>query len=262
MWYNKGNLKGNYGDEMRKKTNVKKTCSICGKDLSKWNLDFTKELNCGTCFLTNDKDASRIARLSNEVEISSVKKLYDAIKSREIVSPLVISCLENALGKEFHNTSDFRSKMRAFLDKHYYKGNDLRKARRYAGMEQDELAELFEVSKLRIKQMETNKKPLSQDAIDFIRVMGGEKKITLKKLSKTGNLGLGMHNAKNGNIPPERIIPKQQVSGLIRCRYCGELKDESEITIDCVNPYHTFLICEDCYSNRQQGEHDGPQKEK
>ena len=230
-----------------------KTCSICAKGLSKWNLDSGGETYCGLCFPKEDEYQLSGSNPSIGIEISFVKKFYDAIESREIISVTAISLLENLLGTDFHNTNDFRSKMQAYLNKHFYKGIDLRRARKYAGMEQDELAELFGISKLRIKQMETNKKPLPQDAIDFIRVMGGEKKVTSKKSPKKRNLGLGMHNAKNGNIPPEKTIPKQQVSGLIRCQYCGELKEEWEITIDCPDSYRSLLICEDCYSKKQSG---------
>ncbi len=232
---------------------MKKPCSSCGKDLSEWNLDFTGEIYCGLCFPKEDECQLSRYCSSTGIEISFVKKFYDAIESREIVCVQAISCLENLLGTDFRNTNDFRSKMQAYLDKHFYKGIDLRRARKYAGMEQSDLAELFGISKLRIKQLETNKKPLTQDVIDFIRVMGGEKKVTSKKGGKRANLGLGMHNAKNGNIPPEKTIPKQQVSGLIRCQYCGELKEEWEITIDCPDSYRSLLICEDCYSKKQSG---------
>ncbi len=229
-------------------------CYVCGENLGQCDVDCTSEFICSTCSIIQENEAPRKPKSSAGVEISFVKRFYDAIEAREIVCMEAISILENLLGTDFHNTSDFRSKMQAYLDKHFYKGVDLRRARKYAGMEQSDLAELFGISKLRIKQMETNKKPLSDDAIDFIRVMGGERRVTSKKVSKRRNLGLGMHNAKNSIIPPEKTIPKQHISSLIKCQYCGELKEDWEITIDCPDPYHSFLVCEDCYSNQQKGE--------
>ncbi len=146
----------------------------------------------------------------SEIDISAVKKLYDAIRSREIISVAAIKCLEQITGCEFKNTKNFCHKMEQFLDKHYYKGIDLRRARKWTGMEQSELAEWFEVSKYRIKQMETNKKPLSQDALDFIKVMGFGKTIPLKKGQKRQNKGHSMHRPNKVKIPPKKKHQKQQ----------------------------------------------------
>lgn len=198
----------------KRKKNESKTCSLCGKDMSKWNLEFKNELLCGTCFFPINKDATDIDRTSDQVEISVVKKLFDAVEAREIVSPYAISCLERATHHDFKNTKDFRVKMNAFLKKHYYKGTDLRETRKWAGFEQDELGDLFNVSKHQIKQMEVSKQPLSKDAIDFIRVMGGEKKVTLKKPPKSTNEYYPTCKPNLGYSPPERICQKSKNSAL------------------------------------------------
>lgn len=59
--------------------------------------------------------------------------------------------------------------------KKYYRGSDLRRARKWSGMERSDLAAWFDVSINTIKKMETNKKQLSRDAIDYILVMGMKK---------------------------------------------------------------------------------------
>jgi len=146
----------------------------------------------------------------SDTDISAVKRLYDAIRSREIISVAAIRCLEQITGSDFKNTKEFRHNMDQFLEKYYYKGIDLRRARKWTGMEQSELAEWFEVSRYRIKQMETNKKPLSKDALDFIKVMGFGKTILLKKGQKRQNAGHSMHKPNKVKIPPEKKHQKQQ----------------------------------------------------
>jgi len=188
--------------------NRKKACSQCGKDLSHMNLDFSQKIICGNCLFSVRKKPHDEVR--SETDISAVKKLYDAIKAREIISVAAIRCLEQITGSDFKNTKDFCNKMDQFLDKHHYKGIDLRRARKLTGMEQSELAEWFGVSKCRIKQMETNKKPLSQDSLDFIKVMGFEKTTQLKKGQKRQNKGHSMHRPNKLKIPPEKKHQKQQ----------------------------------------------------
>ncbi len=148
------------------------------------------------------------------VEISLVKKLFDFNEERKIASVDAIVCLEQITGEDFKNTKDLRNNMTKFIDKHYYKGVDLRRARKASGMEQHELAEWFEVSKHRIVQMETNKIPLSEDAIAFIKVQGFKKTVPYKKAKKTVNAYSGMDNAKKHKIPPEKNMQKKQISDL------------------------------------------------
>jgi hypothetical protein len=142
--------------------------------------------------------------------------------------------------------------MQAFLDKHFYKGIDLRRARNYAGMERHELAELFGTSKHYVKQMETNTKPLTQEAIDFIRVMGHAKKVPLKKLKKRASEGKCIDKPKNIKIPPEKIIKKQQVSDLIRCSVCNEAKYDWELNMECISPYRITYICDECIASEKE----------
>jgi DNA-binding transcriptional regulator YiaG len=160
---------------------MKKSCSVCGKDLSKWNMDFNREIICDSCVLGQvENGGNKVRTLVEETDMSAVKKLYDAICKREITNVAAIACLERTTGHDFKDTKDFKIKMEQFIAKHYYRGEDLQKARKWAGHSHSELAELFEVSTSLIKHMEKDKKPLSQDAIDFIKVMGFKKTVPIK----------------------------------------------------------------------------------
>lgn len=212
----KRTFKRKYFTEEQKR---KKLCSLCGEKVNKredktWNLDYSKDIVCDSC-LSRSVEHPRKEEI-DFTDIDAVKKLYEATKARKIPSAVAIACLERITQNEFKSTRDFRQKMEAFLKKHYYKGIDLRRARKWSGMEQSELAEWFNVSKHRIIQMETGKKPLSQDAIDFIKVMGFAKRIPLKKCKKSVKVGYPTCNPKNGSIPPEKKTSKSTLSAQIK----------------------------------------------
>jgi ribosome-binding protein aMBF1 (putative translation factor) len=232
---------------------LNKNCSICGKDLSKWNLDFTRDIVCDSCASGVGGQDGTKDKLSKEyTEISAVKKLYDAIIKKKITSAQAIQCLEKVTGYEFTSTKDFRNKMEKFLNKHYYRGADLRNARKWSGMERSNLADWFGVSTHTIKQMEINKKPLSQDAIDFIVVMGFQKKVPLKKNKKRASEYNCIQTIKNDKIPSEKKLQNSQVSDTIKCEVCNEWKERWEVTIECINPYRTQFICEDCLLEKRK----------
>ena len=145
------------------------------------------ESTCDGYQISPDEQADSKGRTSKEhIEIRVIKKLYDAITQRKNIRVSAVQWLEHITGYDFKCTKDFHDKMEKFFSRHYYRGADLRKARKWSGMERSDLADLFGVSINTIKKMETNKKPLSQDAIDFIIAMGFKKTVPLKKKEKKG----------------------------------------------------------------------------
>lgn len=196
----------------------------------------------------NDKGRT----FKEHIEIRAIKKLYDAIIERKITSVLAMQCLELVTGYNFTCTKDFRNKMEQFFNKHYYRGADLRKARKWSGMERSDLADLLGVSVNTIKKMETNKKPLSQGAIDFIIAMGFKKTVPLKKKKKKASEHNCIQTTKNDKIAPEKKLQNWQVSDTIKCEVCNRRKDSWEVTIDCINSYRAQFICEDCLSNSKK----------
>ncbi|MBD3155141.1 MAG: hypothetical protein GF368_00615 [Candidatus Aenigmarchaeota archaeon] len=194
---------------------MSKRCSICGKYLSNMNLDFSRKIICSSCLL----NPKRITHKGNkedekeryETDVYFVKKLYEAVKSGEMVTVAAIDCLERSIGEIFKNKRDMHKKMQDFLEKHDYWGVDLRRARKWSGMDRRELAWWFDVSIHRIKQMETNKKPLTRKAIDFIRIMGFKKTVTMKKSKKEANEGFSTRTPKKTKTSPKKKVEKQQV---------------------------------------------------
>jgi ribosome-binding protein aMBF1 (putative translation factor) len=227
-----------------------KACQICGKDLSKWKqLDFSKDIVCDRCIFSSGRKNKAEDKSSKEYfEISAVKKLCNAILGRKITSFLAIQCLEWVTGYSFTCTKDFRNKMERFFTKHYYRGADLRKARKWSGMDYSELADWFGVSIHTIKQMETNKKPLSQEAVGFIIVMGFKKTVPLKKKKKKASEPNCIQTTKIDKNPSERKLKIMQVSDQIKCEVCKMWKESWEVTIGRLGSHHTILICEDCLS--------------
>lgn len=189
-------------------------------------------------------------------EVSVIKKLFDAIRERKIADPqiaaLAIGCLERITSCDFKDNKDFCTKMELFLKKYHYVGNDLRKARKESGMERSDLATKLGVSKHAIKLMETNKKPLSQDAIEFIKEMRGEKRIPLKKCRKKGSEPNSMDMPKKDKILPEKKLQNEQVSALIECDICNKEKEAWMVRVEKSDSCGNQLICENCISIRNK----------
>ncbi|MFW6173285.1 MAG: hypothetical protein ACOC5T_06020 [Elusimicrobiota bacterium] len=211
---------------------MSKQCSICGKDLSRMNLDFSKKIICSSCLLKPKRIPHKRKKEEEEKEryetdVYFVKKLYEAVKSGEIVSVDAIDCLERTIRKNFKNKRDFYKKMEEFLKKHDYRGVDLRRARKRLGMDPKRAGKRFEmdcqkrdrrilawwldVSIHRIKQMEANKKPLTRKAIDFIRIMGFKKTVTMKKHIKKANKGYSTRTPKKTKTSPKKKTKKHQI---------------------------------------------------
>ena len=196
-------------------------------------------------------------RASREyTEVGVIKKLFDAIRERKIadlqMAVLAIGCLERITGSEFKDTKDFLNKMEQFFKKYHYVGKDLRRARKESGMERSDLATRLGESKHAIKHMETNKKPLSQDAIEFIKEMGGEKQVPLKKYRKKGFEPNSMDMPKKDKIPPEKKLQNEQVSDLIECDICNKEKEAWMIRVEKSDSCGNQLICENCISIRNK----------
>jgi ribosome-binding protein aMBF1 (putative translation factor) len=226
---------------------------MCGKDISMWNLDFSKDIVCSSCiFGSRRKNKTEDKSSKAHFEISEVKKLYDKIIEKKIASVQAIQCLDLVTGYGFTGKKDFRKKIEQFFAKHYYCGADLRNARKWSGMVRSDLADWFDVSINTIKKMETNKKPLSQDAISFIIVMGFKKTVRLKKKKKKASEHNCIQTTKIDKIPPEKKLQNSQVSDTIQCEACNEWKERWEVTIECINSYRTQFICEDCIESKSK----------
>lgn len=211
------------------------------------------EPTCNGYQISSEEQGDTKGRTSKEhIEIRAIKKLYDAIIEKKITSVLAIQCLELVTRYSFTCTKDFRKKMEQFFSKHYYRGADLRKTRKWSGMERSDLADLFGVSVHTIKKIETNKKPLSQDAIDFIIAMGFKKTVPLKKKKKKASEHHCIQTTKIDKIPPEKKLQNSQVSDTIKCEVCNRWKERWEVTIECVNPYRTEFICEGCIRSKNK----------
>lgn len=188
---------------------MQKKCSKCERDLSSMKLDFSRKIICSRCLLLADREAQENVR--NSTHITAIKKLYEAIKSREIVNVEAVKCLERITGTNFKNTRDFHNKMKNFLEKHDYRGVDLRRARKLTEMDRGELANWLGVSKHKIKQMETNKKALSREALDFIMIMGLKKTLPLRKWKKRAPKGYSIKTPQKLKTSPKKKAEKQQV---------------------------------------------------
>ena len=108
-----------------------------------------------------------------------------------------------------------RIQMRKFIAKHDYKGVDLRRAQKNAGLDQIGLGDLLGISKRKIVLMETNKMPLSQQAIEFILEHCDAKSFKPRKVQKTPTKTNSTYLAKNAKIAPEKQPLKKQVT----CQY-------------------------------------------
>ena len=186
------------------------------------------------------------------IDIRAIKKLHDAITQRKNIRVSAIQWLEYITGYDFKCTKDFNDKMEKFFSKHYYCSADLRKARKWSGMERSDLADWFRISIHNVKQMETNKKPLSQDAIDFIMVMGFKKTVPLKKKKKKASEYNCIQTTKNDKIVPEKKLKKPQVSDQIKCEVCNRREDSWEGAIECINSSRTQFVCEDCIESKKK----------
>ena len=116
--------------------------------------------------------------------------------------------------------------MRQFINKHDYKGVDLRRAQNNAGLDQPGLGKLFGISKRKIVRMETNKVPLSKQAIDFILEHCEGKTFKPKKVQKTLGMTNSTYLAKNAKIPPERNPPKKKNSSQYKAPKLKQLTKE------------------------------------
>ena len=177
--------------------------------------------------------------------VDSIKELYDSIISKKPVSQFAVLSLENVTGYSFATSKDFRERMGLFLKKHYYKGNDLKKAREWSEMEQKQVAEWLGVSERRVKQMESSRKPLSQDAVSFIKVMGFTKKVPLRKAVFTPPEPKGRPPTQKRVQSPKRISQDYKVTDLEKCGFCGIEKPPWEITVTRVGLWCEY-ICEEC----------------
>ena len=206
--------------KISEKVKREKTCCLCGwlvnhkkvKDgeVEILNLNYDQDIICDRCLVTKHCNRGDIKLPVNmEQDISEIKRVYEAVEAREIVTPLAISCLEMYTDQQFTRTRKMRVKMRKFIAKHDYKGVDLRRAQNIAGLDQQGLGKLFRISKTKVVRMETNKMPLSKQAIDFILEHCEGKKFKPKKVQKTLGMTHSTYLAKNAKIPPEREPPKK-----------------------------------------------------
>ena len=106
-------------------------------------------------------------------------------------------------------------KIRNFFRKKFYRGYDLREARKARGWEKKDLANHLGFSQTRILRMETNHKPLSEQALNFIIEMGFEKTVKVGKPKKTACEGLYREMAKNGTIFPKKTLQDGQVTDFL-----------------------------------------------
>ncbi len=161
-----------------------------------------------------------------DVEISKFKGLYDEILDRgepgTIFTPdetqrrvNIVRFFEQVLHTQFANTKEFKMKMDNFFRKKFYRGYDLREARKARGWEKKDLANHLGVSQTRILRMETNHKPLSEQAVNFIIEMGFEKTVKVGKPKKTACEGLYREMAKNGTIFPKKTLQDGQVTDFL-----------------------------------------------
>jgi len=158
-----------------------------------------------------------------DVEIFKLKGLYDEILDRgepgTVFTPdetqrrvNIVRFFEQVLHTKFDNTKDFKMKMDNFFAKKFYRGYDLREARKSRGWEKKDLANHLGVSHTRILRMETNQKPLTEQAINFIIEMGFERTIKVGKPQKKACEGVHREMAQNGTISPKKTLQDSQVT--------------------------------------------------
>jgi DNA-binding transcriptional regulator YiaG len=121
---------------------MSKNCIRCGKDLSKWNLDFSRDIICDDC---------TISRLVN------------------------ISSLEKKMKTDFKNTQDFNEKVGMFgveSKRKYHPGTKLREIRKAKGLSQKIMALELGCSERHLKRMESGCVPLNKAALKLFRLQG------------------------------------------------------------------------------------------
>lgn len=121
---------------------MSKNCIRCGKDLSKWNLDFSRDIICDDC---------TISRLVN------------------------ISSLEKKMKTDFKNTQDFNEKVGMFgveSKRKYHPGTKLREIRKVKGLNQKILALALGCSERHLRRMEQGYIALNKAALSFLVYRG------------------------------------------------------------------------------------------
>ncbi len=158
-----------------------------------------------------------------DVEISKLKGLYDEVLDKgepgTVFTPdetqrrvNIVRFFEQVLHTKFEGAKDFKMKMDSFFAKKFYRGYDLREARKARGWEKKDLANHLGVSQTRILRMETNHKPLTKQAVNFIIEMGFERTIKVGKPQKKACEGVHREMAQNGTISPKKTLQDSQVT--------------------------------------------------
>lgn len=121
---------------------MSKNCIRCGKDLSKWNLDFSRDIICDDC---------TISRLVSK------------------------SLLEKKMKTDFKNTQDFNEKVGMFgveSKRKYHAGAKLREIRKAKGFSQKILALELGCSERHLRRMERGLIPLNKAALKLFSLQG------------------------------------------------------------------------------------------
>lgn len=117
---------------------MSKDCIRCGKDLSKWNLDFSRDIICDDC---------TISRLVN------------------------ISLSEKKIKTDFKDTKDFNEKVGMFdvkSKRKYHAGTKLREIRKAKGFSQKIMAFELGCSERHLRRMERGLIPLNKAALKLL----------------------------------------------------------------------------------------------
>jgi len=231
-----------------------KKCCQCGRDFSKFNVDFSREIICDRCTMGEAKPACSGEPPTLGAEIANLKTLFDQAKE-EKQGVLTIQFFEHLLNDEFKNTEEFVAKVSKYLEGRFLSGKHLKYLRKLKQWSQSLLAAKLECGQRYVSDMESGRKPLNQKAIEILMQQDlwhwAWPRIQTTTPHKTDSkivLQTNKLQEKNGSVL-DGLRLSATVGKSMRCWRCGEFKDDLEITIESVSPYRTEYVCEDCYRN-------------
>jgi len=238
---------------------MKKECCLCGRDISKYNLDFSRRITCDSCTMGKAIRSPDGEPPTLGAEIATVKALYDQLCKGKGGGVLSVEFFEHLTGEEFKSTRDFHKKMKNYLQGGFFRGEHLKHYRTKMNFSQHRLSLKLECGQRYVSDMENNRKPLNLKTVSLLlrqdlwhwawpRI---QRATPPKPDSKNA---LQIKKLRYENKPKKRILSVAlTVERSLRCWRCGQSKDDHEITIERRSPNRADYVCEDCLRKSMEG---------
>ena len=234
-------------------------CFECDRDLSKYNLDFSKRITCDRCTMGAGTRRSGEELPTLGAEIAHVKTIWDQLCKGKGGEVLFVEFLEHLTGEDFKSTRDFHKKMKNYLQGGFFREEHLKHYRTKMNFSQHRLSLKLECGQRYVSDMENNRKPLNLKTVSLLlrqdlwhwawpRI---QRAPPPKPDSKNA---LQIKKLRYENKPKKRILSVAlTVERSLRCWRCGQSKDDHEITIERRSPNKADYVCEDCLRKSMEG---------